>query len=1115
VGVDFSYVPTATNLPFSYSASNLPPGLFIDEASGFIYGHPTSAGTYAVSLVAANALGQGQATITIAIAAVPAAPMITNTAAVSATIGITGVVARIAATNSPTQYTASGLPPGLSLDTSSGAISGTPNTLGTYVVPVSAANAGGTAAATLTFAILPPALPTFNGPAAISGAVGVPISVGYDVSSSYYFPNNFSATGLPSGLTIDGDGGITGTPKEAGVFPVQISTPAAGGTFALTLNLIVAAAPPPPPSISGTVMREGEVGQSFSFTYGIGDFLSNYAVPVTIGAVGLPPGLVFDTESGEMSGIPTAAGIFPVTISASNTGGSISGQTTIIIYPARVPVITSALGSTGYVGQSFSYSISSDRTATYSVSELPPGLSLKTGTKTISGSPTSAGDYLITLSATNTGGTSSAQLRLKILPAPTTYPVITSPASAVATATTYLNYTYPGANFAYVIKGAGFPTSFTATGLPAGLSLNTRTGEITGRLMKAGTFLVPISATNAMGTATATLTIKLLHVSPAIATSANAVGHVGVFLSRTFDIASSLQSLSPKSYTASGLPPGVSVNTVTSEISGTPTVAGTFLTTVFSSSNAGAASAPITFIIDNVSVPPSGPAFSIAPAAQQGVLGTTLTYDFWVDGSPTALSATSLPPGLSFSTPSGTFNGVPTKYGHISGIPTATGVYTVPLQAQNALGSVSATATFFILATPASPPLISSSIQARATIGANFTYNISLSDKISPVIYAASNLPPGLSVDTSLGVISGVPQAAGTFAVPISATGAVSTASGVLTIICDTLSAATTSTPIVNATAGALGFVGVPLSLNASALLADDLSATSLPPGINLSIEGGSLNGRPAKFATLGGIPTTPGTFTIPFTAHNSLGLANATVVLTVVAPQASPPFITQQPAGQVVNEGQEVSFNITVTGVLPPTFQWLRDGVPIGGATSATLTLDGVSSIDKGTYTVIATNASGSATSEPAVLTVTTSYDAWKAVHFSAQEIAIGSGAPTADLNGDGILNLMEYALDRDPRTGVGGSLPSVGRSNDNHLQFTFQRDTSRTDLTYTVQSSNDLVTWTPIARSVLGAATQSVANASSVAENGGTLKAVVVKDLFDLNTPSARFLRLEITLP
>jgi len=68
-----------------------------------------------------------------------------------------------------------------------------------------------------------------------------------------------------------------------------------------------------------------------------------------------------------------------------------------------------------------------------------------------------------------------------------------------------------GAAFSYQIAASGTPTFFGATGLPAGLSLNTGTGAITGAPTAAGTSNVTISATNASGTGSATL---LIAVSP-------------------------------------------------------------------------------------------------------------------------------------------------------------------------------------------------------------------------------------------------------------------------------------------------------------------------------------------------------------------------------------------------------------------------------------------------------------------------------------------------------------------------------------------------------------------------------------------------------------------------
>jgi hypothetical protein len=77
-------------------------------------------------------------------------------------------------------------------------------------------------------------------------------------------------------------------------------------------------------------------------------------------------------------------------------------------------------------------------------------------------------------------------------------PVITSPTTASGTV---------GASFSYRIAASNSPTSFGATGLPAGLTLNTSTGLISGTPSAAGASTVSISATNSAGTGPATLTI--------------------------------------------------------------------------------------------------------------------------------------------------------------------------------------------------------------------------------------------------------------------------------------------------------------------------------------------------------------------------------------------------------------------------------------------------------------------------------------------------------------------------------------------------------------------------------------------------------------------------------
>src|SRR5207253_8305531 len=97
-------------------------------------------------------------------------------------------------------------------------------------------------------------------------------------------------------------------------------------------------------------------------------------------------------------------------------------------------------------------------------------------------------------------------------------PVITSPATATGQV---------GVAFSYQITATNNPTSFNATGLPAGLSVNTSTGLISGTPTTAGTYSVTISATNAGGTGSATLVITTSPAAPVIQPPFTATGTVG------------------------------------------------------------------------------------------------------------------------------------------------------------------------------------------------------------------------------------------------------------------------------------------------------------------------------------------------------------------------------------------------------------------------------------------------------------------------------------------------------------------------------------------------------------------------------------------------------------
>jgi len=89
---------------------------------------------------------------------------------------------------------------------------------------------------------------------------------------------------------------------------------------------------------------------------------------------------------------------------------------------------------------------------------------------------------------------------------------------------------------------------------------------------------------------------------------------------------------------------------------------------------------------------------------------------------------------------------------------------------------------------------------------------------------------------------------------------------------------------------------------------------------------------------------------------------------------EATLPSFDTQPQSTNVNEGSSANFSATVTSFPSPTLQWQKNGMNISGATNSTFVISPVSVADAGSYTLVATNSAGSATSSPAELTVTAS---------------------------------------------------------------------------------------------------------------------------------------------
>ncbi|MFZ2278552.1 MAG: choice-of-anchor D domain-containing protein [Prosthecobacter sp.] len=148
------------------------------------------------------------------------------------------------------------------------------------------------------------------------------------------------------------------------------------------------------------------------------------------------------------------------------------------------------------------------------------------------------------------------------------------------------------------------------------------------------------------------------------------------------------------------------------------------------------------------------------------------------------------------------------------------------------------------------------------------------------------------------------------------------------------------------------------------------------------------------------------------------------------------------------------------------------------------------------------------------------TAADSWRQSKFNTTSNT-GNAADSADPNGNGIVNLMEYALNGDPTGSTAGTgiLPTASANGTNHLQLAFTRYLDRNDITLTVQGVDSLTaTWTDLAQSINGAAFTVLASGASVNETGtGNTRAVTVGDLYLMTDPAhpQRFLRLKVTRP
>ena len=888
------------------------------------------------------------------------------------------------------QVTSGTLPSGLSLDSTTGVISGTPISSGSSTFTVTATDSSTpssqTASAVLSISVTPSGLgvTTTSLPA---GQVGVGYLSSALQSAGGTAPVTWSVSSghLPRGLSLDtGTGMISGTPMAAGastfgVTATDSSTPKAE-TAEGDLTIIVTAAL----SVSTTSLPAGQDGVVYP---GATLASAGGTAPVTwaITSGSLPVGLSLDATTGAITGTPTGPGaVSSFTVSATDSGSppaTESAALSIAVTSPALQIIQNGSLPGGSVGIAYPATtlVSSGGTApvTWAVSggKLPAGLALGASSGTISGTPTSAGDATFTVSATD--ASTPKHLVAKV--------VLTIDVTASLNVTTtalpnaQVGSAYPGATLAST--GGTAPVSWAITGgsLPSGLSLAAGTGTISGTPTGPGVVsLFSVTATDSSSptqeTATANLSIAVTSVPLNITTTSLPGGEVGSPYPGT--TLTSTGGTSPVGWALIGgsLPAGLGLNDTSGAITGTPTSAGTSNFTVMATdSSASPLSAKVKLSIT------VAPALSVATTAlPAGQVGTPYAAGLSASGGTPpviwAVTTGKLPAGLALNGSSGVISGTPTVIGTTSFTVTATDSSTpTPLTAKAKL-SIAVNGPTLSVTTTSLPGGSDGTAYPGATLAST--------GGTAPISWSVTSgsLPSGLSLDASTGAISGTPTGAGvvtTFTVTATDTSVPTpqTASANLSITITSPALTITTSSIPNGEDGET-YVGATLaSSGGTAPITWSVSKGKLPAGLSLNPSTGSISGTPTAGGTTFTLTATDSSAPTPLTAQTTLSLSvNAALSVTT----------SKLPGGQVGSPYSGATLAST-GGTAPVTWMLASGSLPAGlglnattGAITGTPTVSGTSSftaeaLDSSTPDPQSVSATFSVTVSSVPLNVTT----------------------------------------------------------------------------------------------------------------------------------------------